>query len=309
MITKGLVVGNLTIPAVLLHYRTDESVQMTLRMSKEPLELSAELQEICDKVAAIHADQGQIITDGRSFFWSKIQVEESDRTSVDIKLGICRYYPTLLTVGLDEQMRRIDPSIGKRIRELVDVEEILRPEKIGGNPLRGGAGLTSIVRTSDDYTVLTRRSDSVVVQPSRIHTAIAEGFSWRDLSGANSLDLRMAVERSLTEELLPEGIQLEDKQIGVHVLGFCVDLRIMRPGILIEVSLPFSRKEVEEGQFHSHDKWERKEIWSVPFNPNSCAKELRRINEWTGFGALALTLSLMKEYGEDQVQRSFRSLS
>lgn len=37
MVTEGLVVGNLTIPAVLLHGRTDESVQMTLRMGTETL--------------------------------------------------------------------------------------------------------------------------------------------------------------------------------------------------------------------------------------------------------------------------------
>lgn len=89
-----------------------------------------ELQEICDRIAAIHADQGQIITDGRSFFWSNIEVKETDdHVSIDIGLGGCRYYPTLLTVGLDEQMRRIDSSIGNGIRELVDVEEILKPEK------------------------------------------------------------------------------------------------------------------------------------------------------------------------------------
>lgn len=309
MATEGLVVGNLTIPAVLLHGRTDESVQMTLRMGTETLELSVELQEICDRIAAIHADQGQIITDGRSFFWSNIEVKETDdHVSIDIGLGGCRYYPTLLTVGLDEQMRKIDSSIGNGIRELVDVEEILKPEKIGSHPLRGGAGLTSIVRTSDSYTILTRRSDSVVVQPSRIHTAIAEGFSWRDLSEAKSLDLRKAVERSLTEELLSEGTELEDKRVGVHVLGFCVDLRIMRPGILIEVITPFSKKEIEEGQFFAHDKWEREKIWSVPFDPRSCAKELRRIDEWTGFGALALTLSLIKEFGEKEVITAFSAV-
>lgn len=307
MSERGTRIGNVLIPAVLLHEFREESVDVILRFGGKQLTFQEELLPIRDRIVEALKNLGHVVHNGPTFCYADVDVtEDAGQLRVEVELGKSEYFNNLFHLGLDEPLRSQDPQILESLTKLVEIDRILDPTLIGGYPLSSGVGVTTVARLVHGTTLLTRRSKSVAVQPGRIHVAAAEALSMRDLEEHKTVDLKGAILRSLYEEILREGTQLNADDIGVHVFGLSVDLRLMWPGFLAEISLPFTWEQIEAGQGFAPDKWERDKIWPVKLDPESCAKELRNISEWTGFGSLALVLSLIREYGEERVNQAFR---
>ncbi len=303
---NGFRVGRLELPAVLLHEPQKESVGVELSLSEKALHFSPELQQDTEKVVEVLRKGGRNISNGASFCFADVDIFQTNgRLRISAALGSSQYYYNLLHAAFDKEVREDAPELARRISSLVPAEQILDPSHIGMHPLSSGVGLTTVVRLADNRTVLTRRSEHVAIQPGRVHVAVAEGFSSRDVQKGETIDLRQVVLRSLKEELLKEGTQIEEGELDVHIFGLMVDLRLMWPGFLAEVRLPLTSEEIGSGEGFAPDKWERDKIWFPRLDLQSAVDELKDIDSWTGGGSLAVALSLIKEFGEERVNQAF----
>lgn len=304
MTKKGFRIGNLTMPSVLLNKRRETSVEVTMVRTDKELILPPEILNIRDETVKILKGKGRIVSDGESFCWASVHIhDDGNQVTIDVELGKSRYFNSLLSTVFDVDISGDDPDLKNRLSSIVDVDRLFTPEGIGMHPLSTGVGVCCVLITSDGFTVLTKRSEAVALQPGRLHPATAEGFSLRDLSEGREISLRNAIRRSLAEEL--NITELSGEEIFVH--GLAVDLNIMRPAILAEIRIPFTWEDIRPGQEHSPDKWEHEKVWPVRFSPNDCAQELGRIEQWTG-GSHALTLSLIREFGEEAVKDAFNTV-
>jgi hypothetical protein len=299
--------GALKTPCVIVEGDGEHEIgRDRVRVLVNPLQVSLpdELSEWRDDIAR---EQARRKSAGDDYAWNGAcyavddlivsRVGPQEQPEVTLVLKYSDYFTFLATQQLD---RRFPGGATPRSRYLESRELSQVPDF-----MRSCFGLNIAVVTSDDWLLVSRRSNRVVTGKGQWNSSANEGLS-RDKDSVDGLppDLFEAAARGVREEL-----QLSSDRYDLHLLAFHVVTSLSQWGALFLAQL----KDLRRDGLRDHlsrgveDGWEHPEFDFVSFDPESAIRYMlraERIGEWAPAAPVLIYLSLVKAFGRTVVDRA-----
>lgn len=273
---------------------TFSSEQVHMRVVQAELELPDELKELADTIMKIKKPP----SDSRVYHFRRARLTGD---SLEIEVGLSWYRYTLLHTAFEPRMLDQHPEFAKRLESYPSLKPLFGDDLVG--PLSSGVGITTVVVTSDERTVMVRRSkERVSVNADLDHPGSAEEVNFKE-GASGDINLADVALRGATEELgLPVG------KDDILFLGLCIDGRYLWPGVIARVKVPLTFEQVRLSSKEAEDWWERDgEVWALPYTPDGLARVLRQAANppgeggMTGFGAMALLAAGVVDFGQSKM--------
>jgi len=247
--------------------------------------------ELSDRNMQIQMQEEEKKREGLKFDWngkryslqrfiiSRTKLEENLKLSLFFKPS--DYYSFLATnMSLDEEILYKGKMVSLRDRYIADTDWT-KPIKYFSNSF----GINLMIITSDNYLIITQRSEHVASRSQQFNASVNEGLSryFDRTDRGDGPDVYRCAIRGAYEEL---GLGL--KPSDICFLSFGVDTQYSQWGLL---GLAKTDQQLEHIMYtHSRgvkDKWENSKIHAVPFSPNDVVKfVLSQKDPWAP-GALA----------------------
>lgn len=264
-----------------------------------PLELPEDLEKRKKEIAK---DENAKKKAGKPFLWNGDRyflekfvinrTEQTENLALHLWFRPTDYYTFLATnISLD------DESLRKEYLSNVDWE--LTAPKYFSNDF----AVYLLVITSDEYVVLTKRSNTVGVYPNVYSSSLTEGISRTLDRGTTTLapDIYRCAIRGVGEELGVTDMPISD----VTLLSFGVNTRYVQWSILGFAKVNKTVEEILDFRSRGvRDKWENSEFNVVKFDLHEIVKYVFSHQPWAP-GALAnIYQVLVHEFGREKTDKA-----
>ena len=236
-----------------------------------------------------------------SFVLDRTGLEENLKLQLNFRPS--DYFTFLATnMSLDEKVSGENKIISLREKYLSQVVWN-KPVKFFSNSF----GVYLAVITSDQYLIITQRSDRVGSRPGEFNISANEGLS-RPLDRSDQSDApdlyRCAI-RGVTEEL---GIIIS--QSDIRFLSFGVDRQYSQWALLGMAKINRRKKEVHSRRCAGvKDKWENIELHSIPFTVDGVVRFVLSHNPWTPAALACIYHTLVHEFSHSKVDDVIKKYS
>lgn len=253
----------------------------------EEVTLASELKSVRDLTIQEIRDYGSRVTNGEALALDGFEIE---RGTINFKYRPLRYFTYVGTnLSLDKKL----PS-GRTVRETYsDIDTMLTPEGYAASRYSKFVGTSTVIITSDQKTILHRRSEKPAVVTGLMHVGLAEGMHRNDKNEKGEIDPVATVLRGFWQELsdpsyrIPK-INIDPSHIRIVALG--ISQQFLQADFAMLAKIHYKASDILESARYARGKWERSNLIVEDFSRANIARLLKQYR-WSPHGSFALAMA------------------
>ena len=257
----------------------------------EEVVLPSELKPIRDQTIQEIISLGSRVTNAEALALDEFAEEPN---IINFRYRPLRYFTYVGTnLSLDKKL-----FSGKTLRETYgDLGSMLTPEGYLASRYSKFVGTSTVIVTSDNKTILQRRSSKTAVVTGLMHVGLAEGMHRNDKNEQEEIDPVNTVLRGFWQELSDPGKRLPSLDINpshIKTLALGISQQYLQADFAMLAQIPYEAADILERAKYARGKWERSNVFVADFKRANITRLLKQY-QWSPHGPFALAMAFKEK--------------